>query len=778
MARNTPQLADVRPDFENWQKVGDMIDQMIDIMLNYRQSGHPGGSRSKVPAMVALTLGGIMRWDIRRAELPLADRFVLIAGHVTPLAYGMLAVYNEALRRMHAKTGDAKYLVQGGEERTLLWEDLLTLRNLGGLSGHAEHEGKTLFFASNTGPSGHGGPAAAGIALALKHAGADEVRVFGIEGEGGLTAGCHHETKLTAYGLGLSNLVYMIDWNDNGIDPRKISDMVYGEPQEWFDSYGWETRGADDGADYEQVFNALAGATFTENDKPKCAWFKTEKGRGYGVTGFASHGAPNKSNNEVYWATKKEFADKYGVNFSGMGESRTDDAEAFKAQNSANFQEALSLLDDDNFCAWLADKLVSIGESVPEALEGVTVNDLDPNTDPELTDPNTLPADMFYAAGDNQPNRAGFAKIGAHLNAVARRKYGRPVVIACSADLAGSTNINGFANDSGDSKGFGWYERNNNVGGALLPTTITEMGNAGIMAGMAGTNLSTDPENKFAGYWGAMSTYGSFSYLKYGPMRLYSQMCQDSPHKHGKVIWVAGHSGPETAEDSRTHFGVFSPAVTQLFPKGQVIDIHPWEPNEVGPALMAALGTDAPIVALHLTRPPVEVPDREALGMGSYMDAAKGAYLIRDYDNSRSQEGCVFVRGTSSTGSLMQLVKEGWFDKGGPNVKLVAAISADLFDLQDKSYQDSIASPADWFNSTFITNGARQTMERWSAHRTAMNWSMGSDHDDRWRSGGSIPEVIADAKLDVESIREHLTRFAAAKAERFASAGAPETASV
>ena len=62
MVRTTPQLADVRPDFENWQKVGDMVDQMIDIMLNYRQSGHPGGSRSKVPAMVALTLGVTVIW--------------------------------------------------------------------------------------------------------------------------------------------------------------------------------------------------------------------------------------------------------------------------------------------------------------------------------------------------------------------------------------------------------------------------------------------------------------------------------------------------------------------------------------------------------------------------------------------------------------------------------------------------------------------------------------------------------------------------------------------
>ena len=47
------------------------------------------------------------------------------------------------------------------------------------------------------------------------------------------------------------------------------------------------------------------------------------------------------------------------------------------------------------------------------------------------------------------------------------------------------------------------------------------------------------------------------------------------------MLWVAGHSGPETAEDSRTHFGIFATGVTQLFPDGHVIDLHPWEYNEV-----------------------------------------------------------------------------------------------------------------------------------------------------------------------------------------------------
>ena len=46
-------------------------------------------------------------------------------------------------------------------------------------------------------------------------------------------------------------------------------------------------------------------------------------------------------------------------------------------------------------------------------------------------------------------------------------------------------------------------------------------------------------------------------------------------------------AGPETAEDSRTHFGIYSPGVTQLFPDGAIINLHPWEYNEV-PVLLAS----------------------------------------------------------------------------------------------------------------------------------------------------------------------------------------------
>lgn len=135
-----PSYESLARHFHQWQKVGDLIDQCIDLMLNLRQSGHPGGSRSKVPLMVATTLGAAMRWDVRRPELAFGDRAVLVAGHCNPLIYGMLAVYNEALRRRHRQTGESRYLVPNAEQRALHWEDLLLLRHNKGLPGHAEME--------------------------------------------------------------------------------------------------------------------------------------------------------------------------------------------------------------------------------------------------------------------------------------------------------------------------------------------------------------------------------------------------------------------------------------------------------------------------------------------------------------------------------------------------------------------------------------------------------------------------------------------------------------
>lgn len=757
-------------EFAQWEVVKDLVDECIDLMLNYRQSGHPGGSRSKVHALLSTMLSGAMRFDLLRPWRTYGDRFVLSAGHTVPLVYATLATLNE-IARMRAASGEERFVFPDGGRWALTWEDLVNLRHRGGLPGHAEMAGKTLFLKSNTGPSGHGMPPAAGEALALKLAGAGEVKVFVMEGEGGLTPGASHETKNSAWGLGLSNLVFLIDWNDFGIDDNAISSVVHGTPSDWFAPYGWRVLGTEQGSDWASMTRLVLEGVLGENPGgvPTMLWGKTRKGRGYGKYDNKSHGTPWPMNAPEFWAVRRRFMEKYGVEYLGAGEAAPADAVLRAAQAKANLEVAFSVLSKrTDVVETIGNRILAAADSVPERIAGVYLGGKTAAvfSDPAIYDFRNYPAAMYRKPGDQQPNRAALATWGAWVNTYARKNYGRPLFIACSADLADSTNIAGFAKDFEGEKGWGWYERDKNPRGCLLPQQITEFTNAGIMGGLASVNLAADPMESFDGFWGACSTYASFSYLKYGAMRLFSQLAQDCELKVGKILWVAGHSGPETAEDSRTHFGIFETSVTQLFPEGQVIDLHPWEYNEVPVVLGAAFAQKAPIVALHLTRPSVEIPDRGKLGMASHFEAARGAYLLRELKPGIPRHGTVFVQGTVTTANLVKILPK--LDEAGLNVRIVAVISPQLFALQDEAYREKIASTADRWDAMCITNRSLRTMREWMANPVVAEYSLASDWDNRWRTGGSVDEVMDEAHLGPGHIFDGIKRFVDERNSRLA----------
>lgn len=764
MNRSDERLETLISDFGHWEKTKDLVDQCLDIILNYRQSGHPGGSRSKVHMLLSTMLSGIMRWDIRNPENRFGDRFILGAGHAIPLIYTSLAVLNEAMRLKFAETGDTRYKVPA--DRQLLWEDLLGFRHRGGLSGHAEMEGKTLFLKFNTGPSGHGSPAAAGQALALKRAGAAGVRVFIFEGEGGLTPGVTHETMNSAWGLGLDNLYYVVDWNDFGIDEHTVSSSVYGTPQDWFGSHGWRVFGTEQGSDFKEVTQTLLAMVGKANPDmlPSVAWMKTRKGRGYLSYDYGSHGTPHKLNSEKFWQCRKEFADRYGASFVNVDNAAPSDSAAFNAEFKANLEQVFVVLRKDKALVdYLANRLVAIADSIPKDIPGFQLDKKgNPFSDSRLYAFKNYPEDLYQKPGSKAPNRAALARWGSWVNAFGAREYGRPLFMASSADLAESTNISGFAKAYGDFPGYGWYSRHGTDQGTLLPQEITEFANAGIMVGMASVNLSKDPEKEFNGFWSATSTYASFSYLAYGPLRLYSQLAQDCQLKLGKVIFVAGHSGPETADDSRTHFGIFAPGVTRLFPKGSVINLHPWEYNEVPVLLGEALKTEVPILALHLTRPPITIPDRKALGMPSHFEAAKGAYIVRDADPSKPRGGTIFVQGTSAMGGIVEILD----DIAAMNLKVVCVSSSELFARQSAEYKESVVTAQDRVDSTVVTTQARDQMQDWLFNKVADDYALSSDWDNRWRTGGTLEEVLDEAGLSPEQILKGLGRFVAERKER------------
>jgi len=107
--------------------------------------------------------------------------------------------------------------------------------------------------------------------------------------------------------------------------------------------------------------------------------------------------------------------------------------------------------------------------------------------------------------------------------------------------------------------------------------------------------------------------------------------------------------------------------------------------------------------------------------------------------------GTVFVQGTATTANVVKILPK--LDEAGLNVKIVAAISPQLFALQDETYRASVATAADRLDAMVISNRARRVMSDWIDHPIVAEYSLTSDWDDRWRTGGTVDEVIAEAHL-------------------------------
>jgi transketolase len=143
--------------------------------------------------------------------------------------------------------------------------------------------------------------------------------------------------------------------------------------------------------------------------------------------------------------------------------------------------------------------------------------------------------------------------------------------------------------------------------------------------------------------------------------------------------------------------------------------------------------------------------------MPHFFEAARGAYVIRDYKAGEPRGGCIMVQGTMSTVNVLKVLPE--LDARALNVKLVAAPSPQLFWAQPKEYRESVITQADKWDSTFITNRSRRTMYDWLFNPLATEYAMSSDFDNRWRTGGNLDEVIEEAHLDPESLLTGIERF-------------------
>ena len=60
-------------------------------------------------------------------------------------------------------------------------------------------------------------------------------------------------------------------------------------------------------------------------------------------------------------------------------------------------------------------------------------------------------------------------------------------------------------------------------------------------------------------------------------------------------------------------------------------------------------------------------------------------------------------------------------------------------------------------------------MGKWIVNRFVSAYSMAPDYDNRWRSGGTLDQIIIESKLDPSSIWVGINRFSNERSKRLES---------
>jgi transketolase len=485
-----------------------------------------------------------------------------------------------------------------------------------------------------------------------------------------------------------------------------------------------------------------------------------------------------KMNSGYFVALAQTFEKHYGVEFAGIRQGAVSDPRERLIQFKTNIDVVMSLLDRDGLGDWLAERLVAIGESVTDHLPLRIDAHCDPFLDERLrvaqlpVGPQKVTArnpvsgaerqidiTLFRQPGETAGARRGISEIIKWMNYVTGNRF-----FTVAADLSESINV-----EHGSL--WGHYDPEGNPLGTRLKAPIQEAGNVSTAIGLISQSASVDPA-RFAGVWALSGTYGAFTPLMYTPARVWSQQNQDSRFRMGVLHILAAHSGPETAADARTHFGIFAPQVWKLFPRGRAINLNFWDYNDVAAGYFAAAEIAARdpkvgIITIEVARPDFPVADRGRFADSDLKAAAKGFYVLRDFAPGQPRHGYVITQGSSSTVNLVKLFPR--LEQAGINVKAIAAISEELFDRQPEAYRHAVLPPEAYYDLMVVTTGTRRMWPVRGVGPLTDAYSLTSDWDNQWLTGGLEPEVIAEAHLDPQSIFAGVERFARERERRIES---------
>lgn len=232
-------------------------------MVHGAKSGHPGGALGMADVLVALYMGGVLRYKVEDFTLSGEgeDVFFLSNGHLSALWYSVLA-----------RSGFFPV------------RELATFRQLASrLQGHPTPAESLPGIRIASGSLGQGLSAGCGMALGKRLA-HDAHSVFVLLGDGELQEGQVWEAAYFAASNALGGLVAMVDCNGLQIDGQLKGMKAQGDLRAKWESFGWDVTVAD-GSCMETILATLLpireqSAKAYAGGKPRVILWETCMGQG------------------------------------------------------------------------------------------------------------------------------------------------------------------------------------------------------------------------------------------------------------------------------------------------------------------------------------------------------------------------------------------------------------------------------------------------------------------------------------------------------------------
>jgi len=545
-----------------------------------------------------------------------------------------------------------RFILSGGHGCALLYsllhltgydlslDELKRFRQWGSKTpGHPEY-GLTPGVETTTGPLGQGFANGVGMAIAAAHLAAEFNRpgfdivdhyIYALVTDGDLMEGVASEAASLAGHLRLGRLIYLYD--DNRISIDGSTDLTFTEDRaRRFEAYGWQVLQVADGNDVDAIDAAIREAK--ADPRPSLIICRTQIGYGLPTRqGTAkAHGEP-PGEEELRGAKER-----LGWPLEPMFYIPEDVLTFYrKAVEDGAAAEAAWQQQFEAYRRAYPEQAAEFERRMQGRLPEGWDKDL-PVFDP---DPKGL------------ATRAASGKV---LNVLATRL---PELMGGSADLTPSNNT--WMNCATA------FQAENPIG-RYLHFGVREHGMGAIVNGMA----------LYRGIIPFGATFLVFSDYMRPAVRL-------SALSHIGSIWIFTHDSIGLGEDGPTHQPIEHLPALRAIPN--LVVIRPADANEVREAWKVAIERRNGPTALVLSRQAIPVLDRSVLAPAEGL--RRGAYVLADLGGGRPQ---IILMATGSEVSL--IVEAGYaLAAEGYNVRLVSFPSWELFEAQDRGYQDEVLPP-------------------------------------------------------------------------------------